>query len=131
MGDQLSQLREKLSEMEIDSYALENAKRFGDIFRAYARIEDDNFKLFRYEDIIFEKQQWIRDILAFLGLEMQESQVVEIARKHDIFPDKENTNAHIRKVTPGDYKEKLQVSTIEALNESLEDVLIKYGYDLA
>jgi hypothetical protein len=131
MGDQLSQLRQKLSEVDIDSYVLENAERFASIFRAYARIEDENLKLFRYEDIIFAKRQWISDVLAFLDLKMEEAHIAEIARKHDIFPDQENIDSHIRKVTPGDYKEKLKPSTIETLNELLEDILLKYRYELA
>ncbi|MBF2046964.1 MAG: sulfotransferase domain-containing protein [Elainella sp. C42_A2020_010] len=130
MGDQLAQLRQKLSEVDIDSYVLENAERFADIFRAYARIEDENLKLFRYEDIIFAKHQWIGEILAFLGLEMEESVITEIAKRHDIFPNRENVDLHIRKVTPGDYKEKLKPDTIEILSELLEDVLIKYRYEL-
>ena len=39
--------------------------------------------------------------------------------------------AHIRKVTPGDHKDKLNLNTIKLLNEVFEDILVKYNYDLS
>lgn len=130
IGEQLSQLRKELFDVEIDDYVLEKAEQFASIFRRYEHIGDENLKTFRYEDIIFQKTQWIVEILDFLALEMDRDTIEKIAKRHDIFPDYENANSHIRKVTPGDHKDKLKSATIEALNHSLKDILIQYGYNL-
>ncbi len=130
VGQKLLELRDELAHIEVDEYVLKKAPGFRNILKTYGIIEDNNFKLFRYEDIIFNKQQWVQDILSFLGLEMPEDKSKAIAAKHDIFPTGENQSSHIRKVTPGDYKEKLKPETIEQLNDCFKEVLEKYGYQL-
>ncbi len=130
VGEKLLQLREELANINVNEYVIQKAPGFKKILKNYGSIKDESFKLFRYEDIIFKKQQWVQDILDFLELEMPADKVQAIAAKHDIFPGDENQNAHIRKVTPGDYKEKLKPETIEQLNDCFRDVLEKYGYEL-
>jgi Sulfotransferase domain len=128
LGEALLKKRHKLMAMDINDYALEQAPMFQKIIQRYTMIEDEKFKLFRYEDVIFNKQQWVSEILRFLNFEIEESQAYEIAKKQDIFPQEENEKSHIRKVTPGDHQEKLKTSTIKSLNETFEDILLKYNY---
>jgi hypothetical protein len=52
----------------------------------------------------------------------------EIAQRFDIFPGQEDPSAHIRKVTPGDYKQKLKPETIAQLNDFFQDILSRYQY---
>jgi hypothetical protein len=130
IGDRLLKQREQVLKVEIDEYVIQQAPVFRNLFHKYTRIKDNNFKLFRYEDVVFNKSQWIKDILNFLELELEGNKIREIAEKHDIFPKEENIFSHIRKVTPGDYKEKLKPATIEIINEIFKEILIKYGYDL-
>jgi hypothetical protein len=130
IGDQLLKRREQVLKVEIDEYVIQQAPTFRNLFRQYTRIEDNHFKLFRYEDVVFDKNRWIKDILDFLELEIEDEKIREIADKQNIFPKEENICSHIRKVTPGDYKEKLKPATIEIINEDFKDILIKYGYDL-
>ncbi|MDY6937865.1 MAG: sulfotransferase domain-containing protein [Cyanobacteriota bacterium] len=130
VGVKLLKLREELAQMEIDDYVLNKAQGFKKIMFDYSLLEGLNFKLFRYEDIIFQKQQWVQDILNFLGLNIPEEKVKNIAQKHDIFPTGENPDSHIRKVTPGDYKNKLKPETIAKLNECFYVILEKYSYEL-
>ncbi len=129
VGRKLLELRDELAHMGVDEYVIKKAPGFRNIFNKYSTIADEKMKLFRYEDIIFSKQQWVQDILDVLGFEMPAEQVRAIARKHDIFPTDENPDSHIRKVTPGDYKDKLKPETIEQLNVFLKTVLQKYGYE--
>jgi hypothetical protein len=130
VGQKLLELRDELAHTEVDEYVLKKAPGFKNILKNYGIIEDEKFKLFRYEDIIFNKQEWVQNILDFLGLELPEDRVKAIAAKHDIFPSAENQNTHIRKVTPGDYKNKLKPETIEQLNDCFKEVLEKYGYEV-
>ncbi|NET84712.1 MAG: sulfotransferase domain-containing protein [Moorea sp. SIO1F2] len=129
VGDVLWKNRQRLQDIDIDEYAIQQAPIFRKIIQRYSKIEDQLFKLFRYEDIVFHKRQWVADIITFLEVELEDSKIEKIAKKHDIFPTKENPALHIRKVTPGDYKEKLQPATIDKLNECFKPILIKYGYE--
>lgn len=130
IGEKLLENREKIQAMDINEYVLEKAPIFHKIITKYSRIEDNSFKLFRYEDVVFNKQQWILDILAFLDLELEDNKIEEIVNRHNIFPSTENPSSHIRRVTPGDYKEKLKTSTIDRLNNCFQDILVKYQYSM-
>jgi hypothetical protein len=127
-GKQLLQERETATKIDIDEYVLHNAECFLNRFYAYRLIEDDRLKLYRYEDVIFCKRDWIQSILEFLNLELDENIVNDIVKSYDIFPNQEDPASHIRKVTPGDYKQKLKSSTIDRLNQQFSDILSHYGY---
>jgi|GEM_PF-766021 hypothetical protein len=129
-GEAMMQKRKRLFEVNIDDHALQLANSFKNTFVDYNRIEDEQLRVFRYEDIVFAKQQFVKDILDFLGLELPDNLICEIAGKQDIFPQSEEINSHIRQVTPGNYKEKLKVDTIKKLNDCFRDILLKYQYPI-
>ena len=86
-------------------------------------------KIWRYEDVIFSKVLWVKDMLRFLGMEPPPADVLsEIIRPFDVFPDDEKPEEHIRQVKPGDHKAKLASATIERLSERFAPVLKMYGY---
>ncbi len=128
IGEKLLEQRRILQKTDINQYVLDKSKYFFNLFRSYNTIEDDLLKVFRYEDIVFNKSQWIQNILEFLQLDLPENKIQSIAKKHDIFPSVENKDSHIRKVTPGDYKNKLTNSTIQTLNQKFKKILLKYDY---
>lgn len=130
MGIKLLEHRKTIQNMDINEYVLDKAQTFRNIFNSYLKIEDDLLKTFRYEDVVFNKTEWIRDILEFLELDLDPSKIESIAKKQDIFPTVETPNSHIRKVTPGDYKDKLNLATIQTLNKIFNQTLVKYGYEL-
>lgn len=130
MGERLLKHRATIQDSDINEYVLDKAQTFFNLFQSYNKIEDDLLKVFRYEDIVFDKSQWIQNILDFLKLELATTTIESIATKHDIFPQVEKPNSHIRKVTPGDYQEKLEPKTIEHLNRIFQKVLVKYDYEL-
>lgn len=129
MGNKLLEHRQAIQDMNINEYVLNKAESFLRIFQSYINIEDDLLKVFRYEDIVFDKSNWMQNILNFLDLDLPTAKIELIAKNHDIFPEKETPDSHIRKVTPGDYKAKLDPKTISILNEVFREVLNRYGYD--
>lgn len=129
-GKRLLQEREAAAKIDIDEYVMQNMEYFVARFRVYQQLEDDRLRLYRYEDVVFEKYQWIQDILEFLELELDQEKIREIAQSYDIFPTQENPAAHTRKVTPGDYKQKLKPSTIAILNQQFDEILNHYGYSV-
>ena len=91
-------------------------------------IFDDKLKVFRYEDVIFEKRRWLSELVELVGLEVDEEVIHSIADKHDVRPEVEDERRHVRRVTPGDHKEKLQQKTIDRLNGLFADQLDRFGY---
>lgn len=128
VAKQMLQERQAAARLNIDEYVMKNMEYFIRRFRDYRRLEDDRLKLYRYEDVVFKKYQWIQDILAFLELELGEKTIQEIVESYDVFPMHEDPALHIRQVTPGDYKQKLKPDTIEILNQQFKETLDHYGY---
>lgn len=129
-GKNLLELREKLSKIDIDDYVIQAAPKFKNIFNSYKILDDDRLKLFRYEDIIFNKSQWIKEMVDFLELNLEDSKINEIAARHDVFPDDEDVSLHVRQVSPGDHQRKLKQKTIEQLNDIFKEILEKYEYPI-
>lgn len=129
LGEQLSAWREEVANMTVDQHALRTAENIRNNFERYTdHVIDDNSKVFRYEDVIFEKRQWLEEVLDYVQLNVSKKEIHRIADKHDIRPDKEDASQHIRRVTPGDHKEKLQPETIGKLNGIFAEQLDRFGY---
>ena len=128
--EQFNQRREYLKSIDLETYVLEHSRQVKLAFNRYNRYlnKDSLLKVYRYEDIIFDKLNWITDMLQFLNLSLNSNQIKKIASKHDIVPSSEDINQHIRKVKPGDYQDKLSPECIRKLNEILSDVLARYSY---
>ena len=84
-------------------------------------------RVYRYEDVIYYKHEWLIDMLEYLGLELDSETISRIAQKHDIHPSKEDPSNHIRQVAPGNFRRHLTAETIGKLNSALDEVLKKYG----
>jgi hypothetical protein len=122
--------RREHADVDIDASALETCRNYRDKMRVYREAFNGvgNVKIYRYEDIIFEKKAWILDMLRFAGLEAPEALVDAIVQDEDVRPRVENPAAHIRKVTPGDYREKLRRDTIRQITDVLAEEMAYYGY---
>ena len=118
-----------LQNLDIDEFVIQQKNDIKMELDSYYEIDKlDSVKLFRYEDVILSKKQWIKDICNFLGLSLNANEVQEILDRYDIIPTNENEKSHIRRVIPGDYLNKLYPETIDYLNEYFRDFLVKYNY---
>lgn len=127
MLERFEQRRSEVRAMSIDAFVLEEVAGFA------RRVEETlghlrAHRLYRYEDVIFDKQAWAADMLDYLGLSLPERRVAKIVERNDILPRDEDPRAHIRRVTPGDHREKLQASTIARLDDGLAPLLERLGY---
>ena len=124
--------RDKALVMSVDEYALDLASYY---VRQLGRYKDviekhrENFTLFRYEDVIFNKRAWVAGICKAFEWELPERAINKIADKNNVIPRAENEAKHIRQVTPGDGMRKLQPETIGKLNDMFETQLAYFGYD--
>ena len=125
----LLELRAVSHQLDINEFVLsEYTTPIVVTLRAYMNLLESSWKLYRYEDVVFNKSDWLQDIAAYLHIDLAKKTLCEIARSVDHFPSQENPNAHIRQVAPGNHRKHLSRSTIAKLTESLSDVLYRFGY---
>jgi len=121
--------RESAKMMSLDSFVLERAASYNNNFKKYKSVLSDiPLLVSRYEDVIFEKEQWMKDIIKHFALPFDEKLILNVVNKYDIVPERENDNLHIRQVHPGNFLKKLQPDTIEKLNEILSEFLDEFSY---
>jgi hypothetical protein len=97
--------------------------------REYAGFLDTpGMRLYLYEQAIMDKRWFLQDLCAHFGWTVSEVQLGQILGWADVRPDQENPTKFIRKVTPGDHREKLDQATIESLNEIFAEELLRFGY---
>jgi hypothetical protein len=117
-------------QMDIDTFVCENSITYVTLFNRYINnLPTETLCTYRYEDVIYEKAQWLRDLAGNLGLPLRRPLLYMVARKYDVIPTVEKQDKHIRQVHPGNYKAKLKPDTIERLNTSLAGFLTHHGYE--
>ena len=123
-------LRQAALAASIETYVLRQAEALNRTFTEYAGILDDpRLRVFRYEDVIFAKRQWVLDISAHFGWPPPSAAVMDgMMGWADVLPDAERPDQFIRKVRPGDHKDKLSPVIVERLNLAMAPALRLFGY---
>ncbi len=124
----ISRARKNREGEDIDTFALRMAPPVVRYFRDYRALASTRLHMRRYEDIIFDKERYLRELCEHLELEVAASRIAKVVQTIDIRPDAEDIFAHVRQVTPGDHANKLKPETIEQLNVILRDALSEYNY---
>jgi hypothetical protein len=125
----LQKSRQETVRISVDEFALKKAGDYLRRFNRYQRkLPADTLTTYRYEDVIYAKEDWLTDLVKQLSLRHDKALVKEIAKQFDIFPEQEEQGQHIRQVHPGNYKTKLKPETIEKITEVLEGFLHHYNY---
>ena len=126
--------REAVASKGIEKYVEEKALFVERQFQKYERrllnVCGENCRIYRYEDVIFSKRQWMGDVASFFEWDIPLKKIQRVADKHDVIPGKEEPGNHIRRVTPGDHREKLKPATVDSLTERFRDVAAPFGYEL-
>lgn len=121
----------KTPDVSLDDYVRDSALALLRKLTAYRdNLDFSHGLLRRYEDVYFDKETFLAEIFDHFGIAVPSAIIADVARAHDIRPEKEDETKHIRKGTPGDHAEKLQPATIAALNDTFRDVAAFYGYAL-
>lgn len=130
----LTKRKERAIELGIDSYVLDYApEQIAEIIGYNQKLLPllaGQGALFRYEDVIFRKKEWIAEICKVFGWPVRDAAIEEIALRHDVRRSEEVPSEHIRQVVPGDYRSKLRRETIERLTVMFSGVATELGYDL-
>lgn len=87
-----------------------------------------NVAIFRYEDVIFQKSEWITDICEWFEWDIPGPIRQKVAAQFDIRPDSERPDQHIRQVTPGNHRQHLTEGAVAAIEGSLGQYMKLFGY---
>lgn len=121
--------RREARRTSIDAFVLARTGTVSDQYRDIERkLSSIRHKLYRYEDVVFDKRAWTRDMLGYLGLDIRPALIERVVAQNDVRPAGEDLTQHVRKVVPGDHADKLRPETIAELNASLDPILRRYGY---
>lgn len=112
---------------DIDAFALQHAPSVkSQLLRMSQFLGDPNTLILRYEDIIFDKRKLADAICTTIGVAIPTAALERIIARHNIIPQSEDRSAHIRNVSPGDHRNKLDHATIVAINAILQPVLSRF-----
>ena len=126
----LKKNREEAEKLDINQYVVNKVGVYSGQFQRYQKmLKGCNLKIYRYEDVIYEKEKWLTDVVTTLGIEHNQRHIRNIAKHFDFIPAAENENEHVRQVHPANHKRKLSHQTIQMLNESLSDFLDYFNYE--
>jgi Sulfotransferase domain len=87
-----------------------------------------NVAIFRYEDVIFRKEEWLTDLAAWYGWDVPTEVIKEVVARHDIFPDFERPDEHVRQVRPGNYKSYLTADVLSRIEFIFQPYMSVLGY---
>lgn len=133
LKQQMLATRAAAKRQTIDAWAIEN---HGNVIRAMEGYVAQRFTsrpnvaVYRYEDVIFRKREWIRDLVGWYGWDVRDAVIERIAVGVDVFPAAADPGKHIRQVNPGNHRTALRPATQNALTEQFEPLLRMFGYDL-
>ncbi len=90
-----------------------------------------NVRLVKYEEMVTDYRAWLTRFIEPFPIPNKEAVIEEQAALAPTFFPKRSGDVrnHVRHVTPGDHKAKLQRATIQRLNEIFADVLDALHYD--
>jgi hypothetical protein len=127
--EELISKRGALREVSINEFCLANFDVFRKAFKSYRCLFGSELRLYRYEDVVFNKLEWLDDMLWYLGFVLSLDDRKRIADENDIRPATERPEEHIRQVTPGNYQKHLSETTIQRLNYEFRDILVQFHYN--
>jgi hypothetical protein len=123
-------LRRDAVSAALEATVLHRAAALNQTYMEYAGIlADPCLKLFRYEDVILAKRQWVHDIAAHFGWAPPDAgTLTAMMGWADVIPAEEKPGRFIRKVVSGDHRAKLSPAIITRLNVALAPAMGLFGY---
>lgn len=124
--------REHALKIGIDRHVIEMSDRFLKTYMHYLDLYlgKRNVLLVKYEDMVKEFPNVLNEILNFINYSKKEEALFYWENNSPFVVQEENKHHHKRKITPGDYQEKLNKETISYLNSKFKSVLERLNYEL-
>lgn len=113
----------------IGEWVLRRAEGFRQTMRDYDPfLAMPGMLVYRYEQAILGKRWFLRDVCRHFGWTVTDQQLGQILGWADVMPDEEKPTQFVRKVRPGDHRDKLDAETIGRLNGIFAAELDAFGY---
>lgn len=126
----LKRNRDEALQKAIDEFVVSKMNSYVGQYQTYLqKLDGKKVKIYRYEDVIYNKNEWMSDVLDFLEIEKVPTLIKKVVQQFDVIPSSENEADHIRQVHPGNYKKKLSSETIELITVSASNFLKAFNYD--
>jgi hypothetical protein len=87
-----------------------------------------NVATYRYEDIIFNKQDWAADIVNWYEWDIPDEVIKKAVALFDVVPEAERPDQHIRQVHPGNYKRHLSPAIASRIAAQFDPYIRAFGY---
>ena len=143
----LAEWRKQVQQMTIDQYVLERPNLgvrplsemylpllqspLGKDRPSATNSNGEHVLLVRYEDMVTVFDRWLGMVIRPFSFTFPQRRVRQYRRKYaKEFVKTGESMTHRRRVTPGDYLDKLKPSTIGTLNRRFADVLSRFGYTM-
>lgn len=127
--DEMLRLREEASSQSLAEFVLARAELMQRTLLQYVpMISDPMCLILKYEDVILAKKILIDRICAHFDWNVTPEARSTIINLADVVPKVEDPNNFVRRVIPGDHKEKLSERVIDTLNDRLSESLSRFGY---
>ncbi len=130
-AERLLKARARLQTTDINTFARRSVNTYLKIFEGYVAqgfAWRQNVAVYRYEDVIFAKEDWVRDICQWYEWDIDPVQQRQVAAMFDERPAQERPLEHIRQVTPGNYRAHLTDATSAVIVDALAEYMRLFGY---
>lgn len=122
-------MREKVHNSSLEEAVLRRPRGMRITLMEYAPLlSDPKTKVYRYEDVIFDKRRLLEEISVHFGWPVEPKGIDLILKWADVVPKEERPTEFIRQVRPGDHKRKLSDKAIAELDRILAEPLKLFGY---
>lgn len=129
LRDGMLALRQSALQSSIEDYVAQMARSLKRVLREYMRVaKDPSCRLYRYEEVIFDKGALLEDVCRHFGWSISEAQKAAILGWADVRPSEERPTEFVRRVTPGDHRGKLSPSMIAKLDDMFAVEMKHFGY---
>lgn len=133
--EDMAERRRQIQEMSIDDYVIRQPEESRlPVDKKYAVLEDYQFDdsretVVKYEQMVTQFPQWCYRVLVGAGFRNPTWMTARLAWKYrNEFKTQGESLTHKRRITPGDFRDKLKPATIEILNERFEKTLTRFDY---
>ncbi len=130
-AERMLETRAMLQKIDINNYARQAIRTYVRIFEGYIAQgfhRRPNVAIYRYEDVIFAKEAWLKDLCDWYEWDIDPARRRQIAAKFDERPTEERPEAHVRQVTPGNFQAHLAPATSQAIIDGLNEYMRLFGY---
>lgn len=128
-ADAFEKKREQVRNTGIDEYVFNNARAINKTLLGFAAMLQDPYCIcLRYEDYVFQKKRLIYKIMQHFEWSCPPGAVEGLLKQIDEVPEAEDKARFVRRVIPGDHRNKLKPDTIQRLNNQLKESMRIFDY---